>query len=250
MTYVTQRFGYSGGCGCGTTQCGCRSRLGEWYVRDDDEEDGRPPAAAGPAGRPVPRASPSLARFGEVPAAAVAPKKEWYVLKPPPVVRQELSTCWAAALASWHSVRTGKPPRRVSSIVARYAGTPCLKGDRNALRDYDAASQVFGEWGVGFMQFKGRFDKVEYDQLRDYLRRWGHLILVEQYAPGMNHVSVIYGVGFNENRQPERDWFGTMDPLPAYPAYRNRRLFSLRYPLFIGFATGKGTRAACLGQRQ
>jgi hypothetical protein len=253
MPYVRQRFGWSGGCGCGRTQYGCRSRLGEWYVRGDDEEDERAPAAASPPRRTVRRASPSLACFGEAPAAAVAlaqggaAKKEWFVLKPPPAIKQELSTCWAASLASWLSVKTGLPPLRVSSIVARYAGTPCLTS-RNALPSDEAAFQVFGEWGVAFMQFEGRLDSLWYDKLRDYLRRWGHLILVEPTRLGMNHVSVIYAVGFNDKRKPERDWFSTMDPLPAHPAYRNRYLGSLQYPVYIGYSTRKGPPAACIGR--
>src|SRR5262245_41455206 len=54
MAYVTQRFGCAGGRGCGCASCGCRSQLGEWYVRDDDDDER--PAPTAKSRRPAPRA--------------------------------------------------------------------------------------------------------------------------------------------------------------------------------------------------
>jgi len=75
MAYVTQQFGCAGGRGCGCSSCGCRSRLGEWYVRDDDDDDdeARPvPTAKPPRPAVAPRAAPRIGWLGEPPTTAPA----------------------------------------------------------------------------------------------------------------------------------------------------------------------------------
>jgi hypothetical protein len=92
----------------------------------------------------------------------------------------------------------------------------------------------------------------------ELLRTKGHLLLVEQAVDpdlssrsrGVNHVTVLYGVGINDRRKPERHWFSVMDPLPSKPTYQNRYLGSLRYPVWIGYATGKSTPARCINEAE
>jgi len=187
------------------------------------------------------------------------------VLKPPPPVKQELSTCWAAALASWVAAKTGKKPRTVRSLIELYAfdrertrRSRCLT-PRWALCDDQAAREVFGEWGVAFEVHRGGgLRNVTHEQLTALLRKHRHLLLVEQAVEptsgsrsrGVNHVTVLYGVGVNDRKKTEKHWFSVMDPLPSKPTYQNRYLGSLRYPVWIGYATGKSVPARCVDETE
>jgi peptidoglycan hydrolase-like protein with peptidoglycan-binding domain len=168
-------------------------------------------------------------------------KKIWYMLSVPPAVIQIGNTCWAAALSSWLSAMN-LDSQTVFQIVWRYTGTACIHED-NSLYE-TTLKEVFAEWGVHFTRYSTH-GSVTYNQLKSLLKRHGHLIMAEA-SDNIGHALVVYGVGIDNNQQPNPNYFSVMDPIDGQ--YKNLPLSGLNYPVRIGFLGNRERPAPCRNQ--
>jgi hypothetical protein len=179
---------------------------------------------------------------GDIQTQPSAPDKIWYMLSVPPVVQQPGYTCWAAALSSWLSAMK-LDSKTVRDIVWRYTGSACIDSQDNSLH-YKTAEEVFAEWGVHFTKYSTH-GSVTYNELKSLLKRHGHLIMAET-GNAMGHARVVYGVGIDDKKQPNPNYFSVMDPLDAQ--YKNVPFSGLIYPVEIGFFGKRERPAPCLSK--
>jgi hypothetical protein len=196
-------------------------------------------AAARSAGGTVRVAAGRLAapHLQRQPAPAQQRKHDWYMLRPPPVIKQGFGSvaCWAAALASWLQV-LGTFKVTQKNILLRYVGTACVDPDLGL--PYSSMDDVFGEWGVKFKNFT-KPEYFTFDVIKDMLRKHGWLILARTRG-SLGHTLVIYGVGFDKNGMPSTNHMSVMDPLLG--GYDNIPIADETFPLSIGVPSGKVVR--------
>jgi hypothetical protein len=166
-----------------------------------------------------------------------------YMLKPPPVRKQNSLTCWAASLSSWLSV-TGVQQIATDDVIGRYIGTSCIDQD-NAL-PLATAQEVYSEWAVEFEFFVPGDGRPTGEQWRDRLRKHGHLLLANT-GHDTGHVIVVYGSGFDTEGRPVPGYISVMDPLVG--GHQNIRADSLPDSFAIGHLGTRRVRpAACLSK--
>jgi hypothetical protein len=189
----------------------------------------------------APRSAPLIQRQEKAATEQAASPKEWYMLKVPPAVKQHSLTCWAAALSAWLEV-LGVQKISFQDIILRYVGKSCIDTD-NAL-PLATAREVYAEWGAEFTLF----DKpatLPGDKVRQLLQTHGHLLFA-QTGSSLGHVLLVYGMGFDDNRQPNPNYISVMDPILG--THRNLALSSLSFPIEVGHLSKRVRPAPCLSK--
>jgi hypothetical protein len=171
-------------------------------------------------------------------AEATGVKRDWYMLKVPPVVKQQSLTCWAAALSSWLAV-LGVQEISFQNIILRYIGKSCIDDD-NAL-PYATAEQVYAEWGADFTLYTKA--DLTGPKIRQLLRSHGHLLFA-QTGHTTGHVLVVYGLGFDDKRMPNPNYVSVMDPISG--THTNLAIEDLDFPIEVGHLSKRIRPAPCL----
>jgi hypothetical protein len=165
--------------------------------------------------------------------------KDWFMLKPPPVYKQDSYTCWAASLASWLNVRNMSTISD-KGLLEIYESPPSTCLDSRGVLLYAHDDDVFGEWWMVLT----KVERAEWEKVKSMLRTYGHLLVATGTNSSVAHDMVIYGYGFDENGEPCSGCVSLMDPLEG--EYRNDTLYNLGFPLYLGVPKSKrGTEAGC-----
>jgi len=175
----------------------------------------------------------------QIPGVTPQADKDWYMLKPPPIYKQESYTCWAASLASWLNVKN-KSTISDNGLLDIYKSPPSTCLDRRGVLLYAHDDAVFGEWWMEMV----KVERAEWEKVKTMLRTHGHLVVATGTDSNVAHDMVIYGYGFDEKGEPCSGCVSLMDPNGG--TYRNDTLFNLGFPLYLGIPKSeRGSPAAC-----